>query len=394
MYGLYLHIPFCQKICYYCDFFVDKNLDLVQAYVNALCQEIEREMFENNSKPKLSTIYIGGGTPSLLSPNQMEQIVNVLVNNFDLSELEEFSMESNPGSVSLDTLKEYKSLGIDRLSIGVQSFIKRELGFLKRNHSPKKAIKAIEDAHKAGFNNINLDLIFAVPGQTNESWQYSLQTAFNLGTTHLSTYSLIYEEGTPLYQAWKNGKVAKTSDDDDADIYELTINEASKFGFKQYEVSNFAKNELYCKHNLGSWQGSEYFAFGASAHGHLDNKRFWRVKNLSEFISFNNKNKTTIVGEEIISLKAKVEESVFLALRSTGIDILKLNTKFNLDLAKVFEKEIEYYIKNDCVILENNLIKLTSKGYAICDSITLSFVSKIENYLEKNLKSLNLHNIN
>lgn len=392
MYGLYLHIPFCQKICYYCDFFVDKNLDLVQAYIDALCNEIDREMFEVNTKPKITTIYLGGGTPSLLSPKQMEQIVYTLNKNFDLSALKEFSMESNPGSVTLDTLKEYKSLGVNRISIGVQSFVKRELGFLKRNHSPKKAIKAIEDAHLAGFKNINLDLIFAVPGQTNESWQYSLQTAFALGTTHLSTYSLIYEEGTPLYEAWKKGKVAKTSDDEDADTYELTINEASKYGFKQYEVSNFAKEGMFCKHNLSSWEGKEYYAFGASAHGYINKKRFWRIRNLGEFIALNNKSKSTVVGFEEITLKAEIEEIIFLALRSSGIDISKLNSKYNLDLAKVFEKEIEYYINNKCIFFENNLIRLTSKGYAICDSITLSFVSKIENYLEINLKSLKLHN--
>ncbi len=391
MFGLYLHIPFCQKICYYCDFFVDKNLDLIQIYVDSLCNEINREMLEYNLKPKISTIYIGGGTPSLLSPKQLEQIVKTLDNIFDLSNLVEFSMESNPGSVALDTLIEYKALGVDRLSIGVQSFVKRELGFLKRNHSPKKAIKAIEDAQSAGFNNINLDLIFAVPGQTNESWQYSLQTAFSLGTTHLSTYSLIYEEGTPLFVAWKKGKITKTSDDEDADIYELTINEALKNGFKQYEVSNFAKDGLYCKHNLGSWQGGEYFAFGASAHGHLNKQRFWRIRNLGEYIALNKNSKSTIIGSEDINLKDEIEEIIFLGLRSIGIDIIKLNNMFNLDLAKVFEKEIEYYINNNCILLEDNFIKLTSKGFAICDSITLSFVSKIENYLDINLKSLKLH---
>jgi len=397
MYGLYIHIPFCTKICHYCDFFVDKNVNNIDKYVNYLCKEIDlfflSELnYKKYYKSELSSIYIGGGTPSLLSPNQLEKIVNKLNEKYLLSENLEFSFESNPGSITYDNLISYRQLGVNRISIGVQSFNKQELGFLKRSHSPRGAIKAIENAHKSGFDNINLDLIFSIPEQTLESWQYNLDMALSLNTHHISAYSLMYEKGTPLYKDWKSGKVQKVSDDTDAKYYEYTINRNAENGFEQYEVSNFAKDKKYCKHNLAAWNSGEYFAFGVSSHGNLGDYRFNNFSNLNKYYEKIDENLLPIEKNTQHNELARLNERIFLSIRATGLDLSRLQNDYSITLAQIetlfLNTKIAKLINDGYIIQENikenNIISLTNKGYAICDSITFLFCELIENiYLKK-----------
>jgi oxygen-independent coproporphyrinogen-3 oxidase len=387
MYGLYIHIPFCTKICHYCDFFVDKNVGNIDKYVDYLCKEIDlffmnETNYSQYNKSNLDTIYIGGGTPSLLSPTQLEKITTKIRSYYTLSENLEFSFESNPGSITLENLIEYRNLGVNRISIGVQSFIKRELGFLKRSHSPKGAIKAIENAHKAGFDNINLDMIFSIPEQSLESWKYNLDMTLSLGTNHISAYSLMYEKGTPLYNDWQKGKVTKVSDDDDAKFYLYTIERNAENGFEQYEVSNFAREQKYCKHNLGAWQSGEYFAFGVSSHGNLGNYRFNNFSNLNKYYELLDSNKLPLENNIFHTNLERFTERIFLAIRANGLDLSKLQKDYNLkseDIKTIFKNpKVKSLIENSYLIYRNNSLSLTGKGYAICDSITFLLTELFE----------------
>lgn len=395
MYGLYIHIPFCTKICHYCDFFVDKNVNNIDKYVDYLCKEIDLFFLNENNyqlyfKTTLNSIYIGGGTPSLLSPNQLEKIVNKLLHYYIFSNSIEFSFESNPGSITYENLIDYRQLGVNRISIGVQSFNKKELGFLKRSHSPRGAIKAIENAHKSGFDNINLDLIFSIPEQTVESWQYNLDMALSLNTHHISTYSLMYEKGTPLYKDWQSGKIKKVSDDDDAKYYEYTINRNSENGFEQYEVSNFAKENKICKHNLAAWNSGEYFAFGVSSHGNLGDYRFNNFSNLNKYYDKIDKNLLPLEKNTFHNNFSRLNERVFLSLRATGLNLTKLFADFQINsknLEIIFANpKVQKLIADDYLlkdkIIRSNILSLSNKGYAICDSITFLFCEIIENIYE------------
>lgn len=388
MFGLYIHIPFCTKICHYCDFFVDKNTNNIDKYVSYLCKEIDLFFrIENNYnlyfKSNLDTIYIGGGTPSLLSPTQLNSIVETLKKYFNFAVDLEFSFESNPGSITLENLIEYKNIGVNRISIGVQSFNKHELGFLKRSHSPKGAIKAIENAHKADFDNINLDLIFSIPGQSLESWKYNLDMALSLDTHHISTYSLMYEKGTPLYNDWKSGKVTKVSEDDDALYYNYTIERNLENGFEQYEVSNFARNKRYCKHNLSAWQSGEYFAFGVSSHGNLGDYRFNNFSNLNLYYSKLDLDLLPTEKNTFHSRKERFSERIFLSIRANGLDLDRLSNDYNIPLNTLFlvfeNSQVKKLFEEKYLLLKDNKLYLTSKGYAICDNITFLLTELFEN---------------
>lgn len=387
MFGLYLHIPFCTKICYYCDFFVDKNVENIDKYVSYLCKEIDiffsdEENYQKYYKSNLDSIYIGGGTPSLLTPDNLSSIVAKLKQYYVLVDNIEFSFESNPGSITYENLLVYKSLGVNRISIGVQSFNKRELGFLKRSHSPKMAIKAIENAHKSGFDNINLDLIFAIPGQTLDTWKNSLDLALSLDTHHISTYALMYEKGTPLYRDWQSGKVQKKNDEEDAEFYLYTIQRNQENGFEQYEVSNFARDQKYCHHNLSIWHQGEYFAFGVSSHGNLGDHRYNNFNNLEKYYKHIDEDKLPIQKNTFLDFDDRFSELIFLELRSNGLDLNKLTGLFKtekIDFQQIIEKNrVKKLIHENYIKYSNTLLQLTSKGYAVCDSVTYILVEELE----------------
>jgi oxygen-independent coproporphyrinogen-3 oxidase len=378
--GIYIHFPFCKNICSYCDFVVDKNLELIDTYIKSLLLDIENttnNYYDYNHYVK--TIYIGGGTPSLLSVEQMEIILNKLNQKFDLSKVVEISMESNPASLSVDKMKGYKNLGINRLSIGVQSFNKKELGLLKRNHSPNLAKKSIIEAKEVGFNSVNFDLIFSVPNQTVSDWLYNLEESINLSPDHISCYSLTYEEGTPLHKKLILGKINNKNEDEDATTYLKTIDLLTKNGFTQYEVSNFAKKGQECQHNLGVWRNQEYMGFGVGAHWYINNYRYENTRELNKYISAIRENADVPKTQRLLSNKDKEEEYILLGLRAEGIDLNKINN-LTLDFDKVLNNNIiKRMLVEKMIEIKNLNIKLTYKGYLIADTITYQLLKILIN---------------
>lgn len=344
-------------------------------FVTNLCEEIELRAHKLSGKYDINTLFFGGGTPSLLSSSQMELIIEKLNNHFDIDA--EITVECNPGTISYDKLMNYRTLGINRLSFGVQSFVEAELIFLQRIHSVQQITNAVDTARKAGFDNINLDLMFSVPGQTKDSISYSIDKALELSPEHISAYSLIYEENTPLYNDYLSGKIKKYSDDKDAEFYAFVIDRLSSAGFVHYEVSNFACNEQHkCRHNLIYWSGNEYIAFGPSAQGYLNNVRYKNYSVLSKYNEMISDMKLPVEEYEELDRDKKLLEHIMLGLRAEGINLQSLIKDFQINFLDLFAEEIADWQLNDLINLTDSKLSMTSKGYAVCDEIILKIISK------------------
>lgn len=367
--ALYIHIPFCDHKCIYCDFYSIITSDNVQFFLNALKKEIEY-FSKLYSKDRIFTsIFFGGGTPSLMTPDYLKEILHLLKINFNVDEKAEVTMETNPGTVDKLKLKKFKDAGINRISIGIQSFDEEELKFLTRIHDKQTAIQTVYNAAEVGFDNISVDLIFNLPNQTKAKWINNLETAIALPIKHISTYSLILERGTILNKMVLDKKVTMQDDDYDADLYETTIDFLISKGFYQYEVSNFTTPGYECIHNNAYWRYRDYLSFGTSSHSFVDGKRWWNYSSLKKYISEIELNNHAIMNSEIISNEQMHDEYVMLALRSSGLDLNDYRKKFSNDW---IEKNYSYFelLKNEQHLsIENNWIKLTSKGYAVCDEI-------------------------
>lgn len=372
--GLYIHIPFCATICSYCDFYIIKNQDTyIEKYVDYLVKEFEIFKSLNPDEIVIDNIFIGGGTPSLLTPLQLDSILSKVKENFTVLPNTEISMESNPASIDAQKLNEYKSVGINRISIGVQSFVKKELGILKRNHSPGLAEKVVADAVNSGIETVNLDLIFSVPGQSLASWTYSIEKALELGTNHFSTYNLTFEENTPLWNKMQSGKVVKYNDEVDEFMYFTAIEILTNRGFDHYEISNFAKTNNKCRHNVNTWNSGEYLAFGVSSHGFYEGSRYRNISNLQMYYEMISNGKLPIIDSIKLLESDYSEELVVLGLRASGLDKMKIGKQMPNFFVKsnIFMKEL---IDNEFIVETKTHYKLTSKGYALCDSITNKFL--------------------
>ena len=347
-------------------------------FVEALCSEIAQRATQfSDSQIPAETIFIGGGTPSLLKPEYLDRIFSELGKWFDLSRVKETTIECNPGTITLPNLIDYRRIGINRLSIGVQSFVKEELEFLQRIHTPGEAEESIRLARHAGFDNISIDLIFSIPGQTAASLDYTLKKAIGLKPEHISAYSLIYEPETPLYDEFTAGRISKTDDDTDSELYSHIINTLLSNGYSQYEISNFSLNGRKCLHNLKYWKCEEYFGFGPSAHGYLNGERYWNHKNMNEYFKSINDNKLPTKGSEILSRKDMIVERIYLGLRAEGIDTREINNEFGIDLTVLLSGMLKEYEKEGFLKVTPELISLTGKGYAVCDGIAAKIISEI-----------------
>ena len=367
--ALYIHIPFCDHKCIYCDFYSIITSDNIRSFLNALKKEIEY-FSERYSKDRIFTsIFFGGGTPSLMEPEYLEEILHHLIKYFTIYEQAEITMETNPGTVDKLKLQKFKGAGINRISIGIQSFDEEELKFLTRIHDKQSAIQTVYDAAEIGFENISVDLIFNLPNQTKEKWINNLETAISLPIKHLSTYSLILERGTILNKMVLDKKVTMQDDDYDADLYETTIDFLLSKGFYQYEVSNFTKPGFECVHNNAYWRYRDYLSFGTSAHSFVDGKRWWNYSSLKKYISEIELNNHAIKNSEVISKEQMHDEYVMLALRSSGLDLADYKKRFSDDWIKKNYSYFELLKNEQHLSIENNWVKLTSKGYAVCDEI-------------------------
>jgi len=373
--SLYIHIPFCDHKCIYCDFYSIITHDGIQIYLDALKKEIEYFARNYSAGRKFTTIFFGGGTPSLLAPHEIEEIIFQLKNNFTVSKDAEITLETNPGTVDKEKLKDFLKAGINRISIGIQTFDDEELKFLTRIHNKQTAIETVWLAKEVGFKNISLDLIFNLPKQTKEKWMLNLQTAIALPITHLSAYSLILERGTILNKLVLDKKVVLQDEDYDAELYEMTIEFLNRNNFVQYEVSNFALKGFECRHNLAYWQYKNYLGFGTSAHSFVNGKRWWNYSPLKFYVDSVTQKENAVIGEEILSEQQMKEEFIMLALRSKGLNVNEFNEKFGLDWYKKKKNQIETYLENLFLADRNDILFLTPKGYVVCDEIIANLIS-------------------
>lgn len=367
--ALYIHIPFCDHKCIYCDFYSIITSDNILNFKSALKKEIEYFSNIYSDNRIYSSIFFGGGTPSLMEPEYLADILSSVRKKFKIAGDAEITMETNPGTVDKNKLKKFKEAGINRISVGIQSFDEDELKFLTRIHDKQTAIQTVYNAAEVGFENISVDLIFNLPNQTKEKWIENLKTAITLPIKHISTYSLILERGTILNKLVLDGKVTMQDDDYDADLYEATIDFLLSKGFYQYEVSNFTKPGFECLHNNAYWKYRDYLGLGPSAHSFMNNKRWWNFSSLKKYIGEIELHGQAIMNSENITANQMHDEYVMLALRSSGLDLNDYNKRFNDDW---INKNNDYFnlLKNENMItIDSNTIKLTSKGYAVCDEI-------------------------
>ena len=365
----YIHIPFCDHKCIYCDFYSIITSDNIQPFLSSVKKEISHYADKYSEGRELISIYFGGGTPSLMGTKYISEIIESVKNNFYLNENAEITLETNPGTVSLGKLKKFREVGINRISIGIQSFDDKDLKFLTRIHNSETAIKTVIDAPNAGFDNRSLDLIFNLPNQTEKKWKKNLNQAIKLPVKHISAYSLILERGTILNKMVLDGKVKIQDEDYDAELYETTIDFLITNGFNQYEVSNFAKSGFECFHNNAYWHYLDYFGFGTSAHSFIDGKRWWNSSSLKMYIENVERFRNAVIGSEDISPEKALNEFVMLELRSSGVNIKKFENKFGDSWLKEKYPYFELLQKKDFVKISTDSIKLTSKGYAVCDEI-------------------------
>lgn len=304
-----------------------------------------------------------------MEPHFISNIIQCIKENYSLEENAEITLETNPGTVDKAKLKDFLSIGINRLSIGIQSFFNEDLKFLTRIHDKETALNTIKYADEAGFANINIDLIFNLPGQTKEKWQHNLETGASLPVKHISAYSLILERGTILNKMVIDGKVKIRDQDYDAELYELTMNFMEKQGFIQYEVSNFAKPGFECRHNNAYWRYRDYLSFGPSAHSFVNGKRWWNYSSLKRYIAEIEKKNHAVSGCENIDQKQKLEEYVMLALRSKGLDVIDFKNKFGENWLKLKGNTFKELAHRHLLEINDYSIRLTKSGYALCDEI-------------------------
>lgn len=368
MSSIYLHIPFCKKRCTYCNFFSTTLLEKHDEYVSALLKEIElRKDYISNP----TTIYLGGGTPSTLSLAHLDKIFAALDKNFNLSSVEEVTIECNPDDLNTDYISGLRSLPINRLSMGIQTFSGEELKVLGRRHNSTSAIKAVENVYNGGIENISIDLMYALPNQTLQTWSENLNTALNLPISHISAYHLSYEEDTPLYKL----RNLAFDEEKSLEFFHFLREKTAEKGFEHYEISNWAKSGKYSKHNTAYWQNKPYLGIGAGAHSYNLEERRWNFSSLNEYIN------GILSGEEyseneILTSEDKYNDLIITQLRTKwGLDISLIEPKY----LKHFYKEVEKFIKeNHLKITEENRAILTHSGIFISDYIMRELMFGVE----------------
>lgn len=366
--SLYLHVPFCKDRCYYCSFvsLTDKN-NYKEIYINALLKELE-QTFRMHPSQTLNTIYIGGGTPSLLEIKYFKQIFSKINSLSGIASNAEITVEINPGTVDFEYLKDLRTIGINRLSIGIQSFNNEILKSINRIHSKDEAIEAVNMAILAGFENISIDLIYGLPNQNLTVWEDTLNQAKQLDIQHISTYGLKIEEGTVFGR-----KLPPNLPDEDmtADMYLKTIEMLKINGFEHYEISNFAKAGYQSRHNLAYWHNEEYFGLGLGAHGYIDGIRYSNLCSFNEYIE----NPLKKASEHKVTEQEIIEEGIFLGLRLTkGIDINQFNSEYNINLLERFKTIIDKYTSYGFMEMKEGYLRLTTEGILISNTILAEFV--------------------
>lgn len=363
----YVHIPFCSHICYYCDFAkVLMTGQPVEAYIDELLKE-----YDSYDISSLKTLYIGGGTPSVLPADQLEKLLTHLTKTLDLEELEEFTVEANPSDLTDEVLAVLANSPVNRISLGVQSFDDKLLKKIGRTHTEAQVYSSIERLRAAGFENITIDLIYGLPNQTMEMVERDVQKFLELDLPHVALYSLILEDHTVFMNRQRRGRLRLPSDDRNADMYEYIIEMLTSKGYSHYEVSNFGKIGYESKHNMTYWDNAEYYGIGAGASGYLDGIRYKNHGPVHHYLREENKR----VNEEVLTRKQRIEEEMFLGLRKkNGVSIERFHKKFGQTLEEVYGTIIEELAFQKMLFEADGRIQMTEKGFELGNEVFEQFL--------------------
>ena len=374
--GLYIHIPYCIHKCGYCDFNSHPiKQDEMDHYIDALVVEMKHYAKIYTNTNIIKTIFLGGGTPTTLNPFQLERILKECVNEFTIASNAEITIEANPATVGIELMKSIRTMGYNRISIGVQSFDKAELKLLDRAHGPKEIHSTVDCARKAGFDNLSLDLMFAVPNQSLSSWENNLNKALEKNPEHLSTYNLTIEQGTAFSKLQSNGKLIMPDDDHQLELYKKTIERLTKKGFHHYEISNFAHRGKECKHNITYWENKNTLGLGAGASSYMNGTRFKNINLPAHYIRQVKEKKIAVEHSETLEPRQAMGETIMLGLRLLqGISIHQFEKRFQISFIKLFRSIISALKEKELVIIEKDYLRLSQKGLFWADSVTLEFI--------------------
>ena len=377
---LYLHIPFCVRKCNYCDFFSASGTEEEQAaYVSVMVQEIQSYQ-ELSGEYEVQTIFLGGGTPSLLTPEQIEQIFDAIYHTFSVNENAEITMEMNPGTVDIEKLHAMKAAGVNRLSIGLQSAQNEELKMLGRIHTFEEFLETWKLVEQAGFKNRNIDLMSALPGQTIESYEDTLSKVLALEPEHISAYSLILEEGTVFYDWYEKGKLDRgawklPSEEEEYAMGELTILRLAEAGMHRYEISNYAKPGKECRHNLGYWDRTEYLGIGAGSSSLIKGERFDHIRDRKAYIEKIRNGESILIDREILSVESQMEEFMYLGLRKIeGVSRTDFQNYFGKNVDDVYGEILDKLEEEQLLEFSGNRIRLTHRGMDVSNCVLAEFL--------------------
>ena len=368
MSGIYIHIPFCKQACHYCDFHFRTNLKLKEQMVQAIVQELK---LQKNYLPEktVRTIYFGGGTPSILQSREIGNILEAVYKDYEVAAAPEITLEANPDDLSKTKLNELSTMGINRLSIGIQSFEERFLKLLNRAHGPREALQAVENARSAGFDNLNLDLIYAIPHKDHSLWQKDLDLMMKLRPEHLSAYSLTIEENTALGRWTKKGRFSPADDHFSAEQFEQLMETLSEHGYQQYEISNFCLPEKHSRHNTAYWKDKPYLGIGPGAHSYNGKSRQYNILNNPKYIR-TLENGNIPFELETLDEEERLNEYLLTSLRTMwGINLNYLQSEFQDDLLKRKNSYLSKISTEGFIEINNQAITLTKNGRLLADKI-------------------------
>ena len=373
MAGIYIHIPFCKKRCTYCDFYTEVAPQLIPSLVDSIVKELylRKDYLQNNS---IKTIYFGGGTPSILKKEDFSEIFDTINKIYKVEMNSEITFEANPDDLTPDFFKSIESLPFNRISIGIQSFKDDDLKRINRRHTAAEAIKAVQYAKSAGFNNISIDLIYGLPFQTLDEWTNQLDVAFSLGIQHISAYGLTYEEGTVLWKQRENGELIPVDDETMNEMYLQLIEKTKANGFEAYEISNFALPHFRSRHNTSYWKQESYIGVGPSAHSFDLKSRQWNMASITGYIKAISENISFFEREEL-SLFDRYNDFILVSLRtSDGLDLSFLEQEFGSELLNYCIKNLKPFIKDNKIINSNGKVTLTTEGIQISNLILMQLM--------------------
>ena len=368
MAGIYIHIPFCAKRCLYCDFFSSTDMQFKTPYIQAIIREMELRKDYIDNEP-IETIYFGGGTPSQLGEKDFEKIFDAINRIFDTSQCQEITLEANPDDMTPEYVASLQKLPFNRISMGVQSFQEKDLRFLNRRHNREQAIRAVALCKEHGISNINIDLIYGLPGQTLDEWSLNLEEAILLDVPHISAYHLIYEERTALYKLLKEGGITPVDEELSVSLFSTLINRLTKAGYLHYEISNFARPGYISQHNSSYWLGKKYIGIGAAAHSYNGSNRLWSVSSLPLYLK-GIATETPAVEIEELDENTQYNDFIITRLRTMwGIQLQKIKELFGEEKWNYLKQQAEPYLQQNLLNLQNETLKLSKKGIFISDGI-------------------------